>query len=131
MITYSTYGFYTTEYGGKLDASVYKRIAPTAKAEIDRLTFNHAATAPDSMAENLSWCECYMIDAINGFNSVAEILPAGVGSVSNDGYSISRGGLNGQSTEDAETQAKRDIAQKWLRYPVNLLYRGVDHVCHL
>lgn len=113
---YSTYNSYIKN-GGKLDETTYKIVAEKATAEINYRTHNRAEKFKDKMKNNLISCECELIDVLNSFSSI----PLGITSESNDGVSVSY-----SQNAKTEMQAKKeDIFNKYLTYPVNLLYGGL------
>lgn len=119
--TYSSWEFYSSNYGGQLTEGEYQKYSLGAKAAIDARTFGMAQTAPDIMAENLACCECELLDAMHAFAQV----PRGVASINNDGYAISYvSRTNGQNIEN-EADTSEEIYRKWLMFPHNLLYGGV------
>lgn len=119
--TYSTWAFYSGDYGGNLPEETYRRRALDAKLEIDRLTFGRAASAPESMTERLALAECRLVDAINSYREAdANTTMAGVTSINNDGYSISMAAVSQQERQNAYRQIALDL----LAYPINLLYAG-------
>lgn len=125
MTTYSTWEYYSGEYGGQLPQAEYNRRAPDAKYEIDRLTMGNAATAPDTMADRLARCECKMVDVMAASADLG--LTAGVSSVNNDGFSVSfEAGASAAYRREVE-----NIARALLTQPVNLLFSGavVKNVC--
>lgn len=113
---YSTYNSYI-QSGGKLDKATYDTLSRQASAEIDYRTFNRASKHKEEMNNNLIACECALIDVLYSFSS----LPAGVSSASNDGVSVSYS----QNMKAEENAKKEEIFNRYLTYPVNLLYGGV------
>jgi hypothetical protein len=113
---YSTYDSYI-QNGGKLDEATYIVLSKQASAEIDYRTFNRASRHKSKMKDNLLACECALIDVLNSFSS----LPAGVTSASNDGVSVSYS----QNVKTEEKAKKEEIFNRYLTYPINLLYGGV------
>lgn len=127
MTTYSTWEYYTGEYGGQLPQAEYQRRAPSAAAEINRLTLWQAPSAPDSMAEALSQCECEFVDILASTETSG--AAPGVTSVTNDGFAIQFDGKGYVSVN----AALKDRAGRWLGGPVNLLFSGavVKNVCDI
>lgn len=113
---YSTYDSYV-QNGGKLNEATYNALSRQASAEIDYRTFNRAPKHKEEMNDNLFACECELIDVLNSFSSI----PAGVSSASNDGVSVSYS----QDVKAEEKTKKEEIFNRYLTYPVNLLYGGV------
>lgn len=125
--TYSTWEYYCEEYCGALGEDGYSKLAHKAFGEINRRTFGQAKAAPASMAEALRDCECELVDVLASFEDSYALLPKGINSINNDGFSASASGGNSktdsrESVEDAEI---RLICQRYLLYPVNLMYAGV------
>lgn len=130
--TFSTWEYYRDTYNGKLSEADYKRMAIQAAAEIDRRTLGRARDVV-GMEDALQNCECELVDAMQGFDEAHEILPIGIQSVNNDGYSVSAGGSNASGGATNRLQSEdvvlRDICLKYLSRPVNLLYLGVRRRC--
>lgn len=132
--TYSTWEYYSgPEYHGSLDYTQYVNFSAKAKYIIDQRTLNRAQTAPDTMLERLRDCECEIVDAMHGFSEAKAILPVGIASINNDGYSVSAGGSNtagGMSNRlQVEESILREICIRYLTQPENLMYRGVRRRC--
>lgn len=125
--TYSTWEYYSAEYGGKLNEHTYGRLASVAAGEIDRRTFGNAKTAPASMTGKLCACECELVDAFYSFEESEKILPKGLNSMSNDGLSASTsyGSSKTDSREAAKETEIRVVCQRHLLWPKNLMYAGV------
>lgn len=113
---YSSYKQYTAN-GGKLDEQIYNSMSVKAAAEIDCRTFNRASKFKSEIAQKLALCECEIIDVLYAFSS----LPSYVTSESNDGYSIS---YSHTATDEMSNQINT-LIEKYLTYPVNLLYGGL------
>lgn len=128
--TYSTWADYRNKYRGRLAQYNYEQAAIKAKATIDRLTFGQALNAPDSMKENLMFCECELADAIHANWEADSLLPKGIASANTDGVSISRDTRTTGGEARSEQSMYLDICRRHLRYPVNLMYRGVSYVGH-
>lgn len=118
--TYSTWDYYHSTYGGKLSETAYTQQALGAKAEIDRRTFGRARNAPGEIAGNLCLCECELLDVLHAFGEI----PAGVASISNDGYSIDYGSRSTSANIETEASAAERICRKHLTMPVNLMFAG-------
>ncbi|MFV0351425.1 MAG: hypothetical protein ACK5JF_03825 [Oscillospiraceae bacterium] len=123
--TYSDYDFYKS-VGGALTEAEYNASVHEAKYEIDFRTFERAATAPAEMAEKIKMCECKLVDAIHSYKKTYELLPNGIASISNDGFSVSAGARadSGTSTASAEQSAYQSICLKYLSLPINLMFAG-------
>jgi len=122
MSTYSDYTFYSEEYHGHLDEAAFDASVRTAHAEIVSQTSGRADHAPEHMKEAVQLCECELVDVIDAYKKSAALLPKGVGSVSNDGYTVSVG-AGAASSE--ETKDRRIVCSRYLQWPVNLMYRGI------
>lgn len=118
MSTYSTWVFYSETYHGSVPEAVYQQKAILAAMEIDRLTMGKAITAPATMTERLSLCECHMVDVMAASDALG--LAPGVTSMSNDGLSVSMGG----SAASAQAEELAGIARSYLIFPENLLFCG-------
>lgn len=128
MQTFSTFEFYKDTFGGSLTESAYNKSAPNAYQEILTNTFGAAVTAPESMADNLARCECALVDAIDEFSD-RPVGSGAVSSVNNDGYSVAYGSRLGDKGTTSENDVYRGICSRWLRYPINLLDRGIKTRC--
>lgn len=125
--TYSTWEYYSTTYHGQLDVNTYRRLSIQAAGEINRHTFGRAKTAPETMQAALCLCECELVDALNTFAQSYALLPRGISSINNDGFSASTNSGNSRKDSREANQAAEihDICSKHLLEPVNLLYAGV------
>lgn len=106
---YSTYQQYQKR-GGKLPESEYQISAQKASELIDYYTMNQAATASD-MTVQLAACECDLVDRLAG----GELLPTGIQSENNDGYSVTYTALKDQEI------ALKKVLRVHLSAPENLL----------
>ena len=112
---YSDYTFYMNEYKGVLGSEEYTRLAVRASAEIDRLTFNRAATATGSDLEAVKMAECAVADELHTIEMGGDIT-----SESNDGVSRSYAGGAARS----KAQRVQSVAELWLSR-TNLCFAGV------
>lgn len=119
MSTFSDYAFYK-EHGGKLSETAYNASVYDAHAEILSQTNGVAQTAPANMQEAVKLCECALVDIVAGYKDAAAALPKGIGSISNDGYTVSAGGV---SIIKAEAQERTAVCARYLQWPVNLMCR--------
>ena len=122
MSTFSDFDFYRDEYHGKLTEDQYNASKHEAKATILSETLSRAANAPEMMKEAVKLCECALVDILHSHKKSREILPSGITSVSNDGYSVTAGSTNRPNTEAAELRA---MCAKFLQTPVNLMCRWI------
>lgn len=120
--SFSDYDYYTA-HGGKLSEMEYNAFVDDAHAEILSQTNGKAVCAPDSMQEPLKLCECRLVDVIAAYQSGAALLPKGVNSISNDGYSVSAGAGMGETSVQAEFQDKYAVCMRYLQIPCNLMCR--------
>lgn len=111
---FSTFEIYKDTYHGSLGEPEYNAVVGRAYAEIISQTNGLALNAPASMADNLSMCECALVDIVNSYSQT----PAGVSGISNDGYSLSFGSGRGTLSELAHQECIR-----YLQVPVNLMCR--------
>ena len=118
MFTFSDYRFYSEEYHGKLSEEDYKSSVHTAFAEILSQTNNRAKSAPETMKDAVKLCECELVDIITAYKKSDDLLPKGVDSVTNDKYSVSRGGSNADGSRAKE---KRAVCVRYLQTPENLM----------
>lgn len=117
MSTFTDYAFYTVN-GGKLTETAYNASVNDAHAEILSQTNGAAQTAPDNMQDAVKLCECALVDVVAGYKDAA--LPKGINSISNDGYTITAGGV---SMTKAEAQERAAVCARYLQWPVNLMCR--------
>lgn len=61
---YADYVFYMNDYRGKMSETDYNRLAVRAYAEINRITFNRAATASGADLEAVKFAECAVVDEL-------------------------------------------------------------------
>lgn len=121
MSTFADYAFYKL-HGGKLSEADYTASVADAHAEILLQTNGAALTAPASMQDAVKLCECALVDVIAAYKQAAALLPKGVGSISNDGYSVS---IGANSPHRAEAQDRAAICTRYLQWPVNLMSRWI------
>jgi hypothetical protein len=119
MSTFTDYAYYK-QHGGELSEAEYTASVYDAHAEILSQTGGRANTATDAMQENVKLCECALVDMIAAYKQAAAMLPRGVGSISNDGYSVSMGSA---SPLQAETRERSAICARYLQWPENLMCR--------
>lgn len=119
--TFADYAFYT-QNGGKLSGADWAAVAGDAQAEILSQTNGRAATAPAVMQDAVKRCECALADVIAAYKAGAALLPKGVGSINNDGYSVSMGS-GAANPQQAEARERRAICARYLQTPVNLMCR--------
>lgn len=120
MATFADYAYYTA-HGGKLPEAAYNASVNDAYAEILSQTGGAALTAPREMQDAVKLCECALVDVVAGYQETAKMLPKGIGSVSNDGYTVSVVAADGVST--AETKERAAVCAQYLQWPVNLMCR--------
>lgn len=119
--TYSTWEYYSgAAHDGKADQTAYVRLAKMAAAEINLRCQGRAEQAPASMTDALQECECALVDILLESEVRQALLPRGIASVSNDGYSVSA--MGDMPTDDAAIAA---VCRRHLMWPTNLLYAGV------
>lgn len=117
MKTFSTFEIYAGEYHGKLSEDNYDAAVNKAHAEIVSRTNGRALTAGQPMKDNLSMCECEMVDAVHSFS----LVPKGISSENTDGRSVTYGGRNSNDGLTGEADTFSEICGRWLRFPENLL----------
>lgn len=121
MATFTDYAFYTAN-GGKLPEAAYDASVNDAYAEILSQTNGAALTAPEEMQDAVKRCECALVGVVAGYKDTAA-LPKGIGSISNDGYTVSVGTGGGASIQKAEAQERAAVCARYLQWPVNLMCR--------
>lgn len=119
MSTFTDYTFYK-DHGGKLTESAYNASVYDAYTEILSRTNGAALTAPQNMQEAVKLCECALVDVVAGYKDTAAAIPKGIGSISNDGYTVSVG-AGGVSLLKAEAQERATACARYLQWPVNLM----------
>lgn len=113
---YADYSFYTNTYRGTLGDEEYTRLVVRASAEIDRLTFNRAASSTGAALEAVKMAECAVVDELNYLEMGGDIT-----SESNDGISRSYASA---SISRSKTQRIQAAAEVWLS-KTNLCFAGV------
>lgn len=121
MSTFTDYAYYTA-HGGKLQEEAYNASVNDAYAEILLQTNGAALSAPLNMQDAVKLCECALVDVAAGYRDTAAAFPKGIGSVSNDGYTVSVG-TGGASIQKAEAQERAAVCARYLQWPVNLMCR--------
>lgn len=122
MATFTDYAYYTAN-GGKLPEAAYNTSVNDAYVEILSQTNGAALTAPEEMQDAVKLCECALVDVVAGYKDTAAALPKGIGSISNDGYTVSVGTGGGASILKTEAQERAAVCARYLQWPVNLMYR--------
>lgn len=122
MSTFTDYAYYTAN-GGELPEVAYNASVNDAYAEILSQTNGTALTAPEEMRDAVKLCECALVDVVAGYKDTAAALPKGIGSISNDGYTVSVGTSGGASIRKAEAQERAAVCARYLQWPVNLMCR--------
>ena len=120
--TFADYTFYK-DHGGKLSEALYDASVYDARAEILSQTSGAALSAPENMRDAVKLCECALVDVVAGYKDTAAALPKGIGSISNDGYTVSAGSGGGVSILKAEAQERAAVCARYLQWPVNLMSR--------
>ena len=115
------YTYYARDYGGELPENEFRRYVKRAGYTASHCTLGRSENPPEEMEERVRDCICALTDAGYSYNKSAEMLPPGIGSVSNDGYSVSRG----TETAGDEYREYEAICRKYLLAPVNLMAAGV------
>lgn len=117
------YEYYLTN-GGKLSNTEFCAIVKDAAYTVSFLTLGRSEDPPDSMAARVKDCICAVVDAMHEYRQADAMLPPGVASVNNDGYSVTRG-ADGIRSDSAEINGYIAICVKYLSFPYNLMYMGV------
>lgn len=136
---YLTYADYI-EYGGTLSESAFNSLAFDAQVKIDYYTFNRLVN-DTVFSEKVKKCMYKIINSLDTLNkylaSVNDMTNPILSSQSNDGVSVSYGGLAGNTSpsdvKNVEAQTETDIIRtikEYLQGEKNqagevLLYRGV------
>lgn len=122
MATFADYTYYIAN-GGKLPEAAYIASVNDAYEEILSQTNGAALTVPKEMQNALKLCECALVDIVAGYKDTAAALPKGIGSISNDGYTVSVGTGGGASILKAEAQERAAVCARYLQCPINLMCR--------
>lgn len=122
---FADYAFYVGQ-GGRLSEEVYMAHVEDAAAEIISQTSGRAVHAPAIMERAVKLCECALVDLIASYRAADSLLPRGVSSINNDGFSVSMSTAGGASRgAREEAKERRAVCQRYLQIPVNLMYRGI------
>lgn len=112
---YADYDFYTGSFLGTLSKEEYNRLSVRATAEINRITFNRAATATGADLEAVKLAQCAIVDELYKIEMGGDIA-----SESNDG--VSRSYASG--TARSKMQRIVEAARVYLD-TTNLCFAGV------
>ena len=126
-MAYADYAFYSGTWHGTMPEADFDKWADRASLEIDRVTFDRAADAPDSMSKRLQLCCCALADQLEAGAALDAKTQAGaVASENVDGYSVSwrDGGTPAEMRADRRSILS-GICSDYLTYPENLMYTGV------
>jgi hypothetical protein len=115
---------YYTEHGGKLSNEEFAALVRDAEYTVSFLTLGRSEDPPESMITRVKDCICAVVDAMHGYRQTDNLLPAGVASINNDGYSVTRN-VDGIQSDNAEFRDYIAICKKYLTIPYNLMYMGV------
>lgn len=125
-MAYADYAFYSGTWHGTMPEADFDKWADRASLEIDRVTFDRAADAPDSMSKRLQLCCCALADQLEAWAALDAKTQAGaVASENVDGYSVSwrDGGTPAEMRADRRSILS-GICSDYLTYPENLMYTG-------
>lgn len=127
-MAYASYDDYSGTWHGDMPEAEFEKWAARASIEIDRLTTGRAADAPAYMARALALCCCALADALQRQDSTALATQGGaIAAESVDGYSVTwRDGADSGGMAAAADAALLAICRKYLCWPVNLMYTGVQ-----
>ena len=117
------YDYYTT-HGGKLSGTEFAACVRDAEYTVSFLTLGRSEDPPESMITRVKDCICAVVDAMHGYRQSNSLLPPGVASINNDGYSVTRN-ADGIQSDNAEVRDYIAICKKYLTLPCNLMYMGV------
>ncbi len=130
-MAYADYQFYAETYKGSLSETDFNKFVNRAAMDIDKFTFQRAATAPDEMQLSLKYCNCELAETLQKYNAQDTATVGGlISAESVDGYSVSyKNGTSSEMEKEAERHAvKRAVCLTWLTDPVNLMYTGVQRL---
>lgn len=121
-VTYQEY----RDYGGRLSEDTFESLLNDAVYTVSSLTFARSESPPKAMRDRVRRCICEVVDVKHSYFQADTMLPRGIGSINNDGYSISRSARNSSSAaETTEQQDYETVCRKYLLVPENLMYAGV------
>lgn len=127
--SYTTYEFYTSEYGGVNDAPIFEKLEKRASAKLNYLTFGNITNETlDEYDYEVQMSVCAIIDAMAEIDKRTSDNMANVKSMSSGGQSVSFGDTvytDAVASEDAQTKLFRDKVTEYL-FPTGLLYAGVS-----
>ena len=121
-MAYADYAFYSGTWHGTMPEADFDKWADRASLEIDRVTFDRAADAPDNMSKRLQLCCCALADQLEAVGVAVTLEQA----ENVDGYSVSwrDGGTPAAMRADRQSVLS-GICSDYLTYPENLMYTGV------
>ena len=118
-MAYADYTYYSTEYGGAMPESEFKRLSRQASAYLDSVTFERIAPElPTALMGKVKDACCAVADAY-----LLNEQGGGIASETNDGISVTY--VAGVSNAKTENQRLREAAALYLG-GTGLLYRGVN-----
>ena len=115
---------YYNEHGGKLSGEEFAAVVREAEYTVSFLTLGRSESPPESMVTRVKDCICAVCDEIHSHKQTDELLPGGISSINNDGYSVTRN-ADGIQSDNAEFRDYIAICKKYLTIPYNLMYMGV------
>lgn len=113
------------EYGGKLSPEEFAAVFREASYTVSALTFSRSENPPEIMRKRVRDCVCEIVDLLHSYKKAAAAIPSGINSISNAGYSVTRGAGSDASAEINKSKDCEAICRKYLLSPVNLMYSGV------
>ena len=111
-MAYADYAFYSGTWHGTMPEADFDKWADRASLEIDRVTFDRAADAPDNMSKRLQLCCCALADQLEAWAALDAKTQAG------------DGGTPAAMRADRQSVLS-GICSDYLTYPENLMYTGV------
>ena len=76
-MAYADYAFYSGTWHGTMPEADFDKWADRASLEIDRVTFDRAADAPDNMSKRLQLCCCALADQLEAWAALDAKTQAG------------------------------------------------------
>lgn len=128
VFTNPDYAMYTG-YGGKLKEAQFNALISDAVYTASQLTFTRSENPPTLMHERVQRCICELVDVKHSYATARQHLPRGIGSISNDGYSLTAS--TASSTQASEQADYTAVCRKYLLLPVNLMFGGIGRGGHV
>ncbi len=117
----NVWAYYGGEYKGNLTEEEFNKLAVRVEPRLTELI--NGKTVPPNMEERYKLAFCELIDYTDEINETTDIT--GIEQETIDGYSVKYA----LSAEINRLLDEKRIAEKYLTFPVNLMYCGVEYRC--